>query len=144
MKYFITGTRRGLGKYLYDKYDTVDNLEDCDIFINNKHDGFTQVSLLKQALKLGKRVINIGSIASDSRAGRKHHIDYAVEKAALERANEYAFYQGYPTTIIKYGYLDTERVAHIEADKMSVEYAASIIDWVLKQPHRIKEIVIDV
>ena len=43
MKFFITGIRRGLGKALYDLCDTtVDSLEECDVFINCKHDGFEQ------------------------------------------------------------------------------------------------------
>ena len=54
MKYYITGTRRGLGKILSEKYDTVDNLQDCDVFINCKHDGFEQVKLLYQAAELNK------------------------------------------------------------------------------------------
>ena len=60
MKYFITGTRRGLGKALLDKYGTVNKLEDCDIFINCKHDGFSLAELLvNQAAELGKQIINI-------------------------------------------------------------------------------------
>ena len=31
-KYYITGTRRGLGKALSDAYHTVDTLEECDVF----------------------------------------------------------------------------------------------------------------
>ena len=51
MKYFITGTRRGLGKALSDKYGTVNTLEECDVFINCKHDGFSQVDLLYNTLQ---------------------------------------------------------------------------------------------
>ena len=46
MKFYITGTKRGLGKALKEKYDTVDTLNDCDVFINCKHNGFEQVELL--------------------------------------------------------------------------------------------------
>ena len=49
MKYYITGVRRGLGKALSEKYNTVDNLNDCDVFINCKHKGFEQVDLLYKA-----------------------------------------------------------------------------------------------
>jgi len=61
MNFFITGTRRGLGKALYSLYDTVNYLEDCDVFINCKHDGYKQVELLYKAAELNKRIINIGS-----------------------------------------------------------------------------------
>ncbi len=50
-KFYITGTRRGLGESLSKKYNTVDNLQDCDVFINCKHDGFQQVELLYEADK---------------------------------------------------------------------------------------------
>ena len=51
-QFYITGTRRGLGKYLENQYNTVSTLEQCDIFINCKHDGFEQVNLLYQAVEL--------------------------------------------------------------------------------------------
>ena len=62
MKYYITGTRRGLGEALKLKWtdQSVNTLEECDIFINCKHDGFGQVELLYKAAELGKKVINIG------------------------------------------------------------------------------------
>lgn len=65
MKFYITGIRRGLGKYLHDRLNVVETLEECDIFINCKHDGFSQVDNLYEAIGLGKRVINLGSYASD-------------------------------------------------------------------------------
>jgi len=139
-KFYITGTRRGLGKALYEKYDTVDNLNDCDIFINCKHDGFNQVELLYKAAELGKQIINIGSNSPDQ--DKRQPWPYAVEKAALDKANEQLFYQGINTTIIRFGYFDSPRVAHIESKKMPIEYCCGIIGWVLRQPHRVKEITI--
>ena len=49
MKFFITGTRRGLGKALVEKYGNCNSLEDCDVFINNKCDRFEQVFMLYYA-----------------------------------------------------------------------------------------------
>ena len=49
MKFYITGIRRGLGKYLHDRLNVVETLEECDVFINCKHDGFTQVDNLYKA-----------------------------------------------------------------------------------------------
>ena len=59
MKYYITGKRRGLGKALSEIYDTVETMEECDVFINCKHDGFKQVELLYQAAELNKRIITV-------------------------------------------------------------------------------------
>lgn len=142
MKFYITGTRRGLGLALKEKYATVDTLENCDIFINCKHDGFTQVDLLYKAAELNKKIINIGSAASDWTKGYKDNFKYGIEKKTLREVNDQLFWQGVDTCIINYGFFDSPRVAHVDANKMSVEYCVSIIDWILKQPHRIKEITV--
>ena len=62
MEYFINGTRRGLGKYCINLYpdSCVAHMEDCDVFINNKHDGYLQVHRLYQAAEFCKKIINIG------------------------------------------------------------------------------------
>jgi hypothetical protein len=140
MKFYITGTRRGLGQVLSILYNTVDTLEECDVFINCKHNGFEQVELLYKAAELNKRIINIGSNSPDQTKHRPHI--YAIEKSALDKANEQLFYQGVYTTIIRFGYFDSPRVEHIDKPKMSIEYCISIIDWILEQPHRVKEITV--
>mgnify|MGYP000730498063 CR=1 FL=1 len=139
-KYFITGTRRGLGETLLNYYGSTDTLEECDVFINCKHSGFEQIKLLYKAAALGKTIINIGSNSPDQ--SKKHPHIYQIEKFALDKANEQLFYQGVNTTIIRFGWFDSPRVAHIETKKMSVSYCASIIEWVLNQPHRIKDITV--
>jgi len=138
MKMYITGVRRGLGKALVDKFGNDESLETCDVFINCKHDGFEQVEMLYYAAKLNKRIINIGSHASDF----THLHKYAVEKKALREANHQLFMEGTNTTILNFGYIDTERSAHQDVKKMSVSYCIDIIEWVLEQPHRIKDITI--
>ena len=138
MKYFITGTRRGLGKSLVEKYGNCENLESCDIFINCKHDGFQQVELLYRAADLNKRIINIGSHASDYTC----HYRYAVEKKSLREANHHLFTEGKNTTCVNFGYIDTESQKDKDVPKMTIDYAVSIIDWILHQPHKIKEITV--
>ena len=141
MKFYINGTRRGLGKALKDKLGCVDTLEECDIFINCKHDEFKQVDLLYKASKLGKRVISIGSYASDwIYHPNKDTFKYAVEKKALRDANSQLFDNGYETCCINFGYIDTERSAHIEDKKMSIDQAIETINWVINNPLRVKEI----
>jgi hypothetical protein len=140
MKFFITGKRRGLGQVLSILYDTVDTLEECDVFINCKHNGFEQVDLLYKAAELNKRIINIGSNSPDETKRAPHK--YAIEKFALDKANEQLFYQGVNTTIIRFGYFDSPRVEHIDKPKMSISYCVSVIEWILEQPHKIKEITV--
>ena len=142
-KLYITGTRRGLGQALKEKYGIVETLQECDIFINCKHDGFEQVNLLYRATELNKKVINIGSYASDwIYHPRKDRFKYAVEKKALRDTNSQLFDNGCQTTCINFGYFDSPRVAHIDTEKMSIEYCVSVIHWLLEQPHRIKEITV--
>jgi hypothetical protein len=118
----------------------VSSLEECDVFINCKHDGFEQVKLLYEAAKLGKRIINIGSNSPDQ--SKYHPHMYQVEKAALDKANDQLFYQGIETTIVRFGYFDSPRVAEVKDKKMSIEYCCEVIEWVLEQPHRVKEITV--
>ena len=139
-KFYITGTKRGLGGKLKQKYTTVDTLQECDVFINCKHEGFLQVDLLYQAAQLNKRIINISSNSGDGI--KKTPWIYAVQKSALDKANEQLFYQGVDTTAIRFGYFDSPRVSHINESKMSIDYCVSIIDWILAQPHRVKEITV--
>ena len=139
-KIYITGTRRGLGEALKDLYGCTDTLEECDVFINCKHDGFKQVELLYEAAELGKRIINIGSNSPDQSKSKPHI--YQIEKSALDKANEQLFYQDIDTTIIRFGYFDSPRVQSVDAKKMSIDYCCSVINWVLDQPHRIKDITV--
>ena len=140
MKYYITGTRRGLGKALEEKYGNCNSLEECDVFINCKHNDFDQVTLLYQAARLKKRIINISSNSGDGNKKQPHI--YAVQKAALDKANEQLYYQGINTTSVRFGWFDTPRAEIFKGNKMSVEYCVEVIDWIIKQPHRVKDITI--
>lgn len=93
-----------------------------------------------EAAALNKKIINIGSNSPDG--NKKHPHRYAVEKAALDKANEQLFYQGIDTTIIRFGYFDTPRVAHIDAKKISLKEVEDIIMWVINSPHRIKDLTV--
>ena len=138
MKYYITGTRRGLGYALQKKYGNCNSLEECDIFVNCKHNGFEQIDLLYRAAELNKKIINIGSHASDY----SYDSRYAVEKKALREANNNLFSKGHDTTCINFGYIDTESQQDKKVPKMSVEYCLEVIDWIINQPQRVKELTI--
>ena len=144
MKYYITGTRRGLGEALKLKWtdQCVDTLEECDIFINCKHDGFSQVELLYKAAKLGKKIINIGSSGSDWTKGHKKFYKYGIEKKTLRDVNDQLFWEDIDTCIINFGYFDTPRTENYDGKKMSLQYCISIIEWVLQQEHKVKEITV--
>ena len=140
MKYYITGTRRGLGKALEEKYGNCESLEECDVFINCKHDGFNQVYMMYRAADLNKRIINISSNSGDGNKTFKHI--YAVQKNALDKANEQLYYQGIDTTSVRFGWIDSPSSANYDVKKMNLEYCLEVIDWILQQPHKVKEITI--
>lgn len=140
MTYYITGNRRGLGKALVGIYGNCGSLEQCDVFINCKHDGFDQVDLLYKAAAMNKRIINIGSNSPDQSKYEPHI--YQVQKAALDKANEQLFYQGVATTIVRFGYFDSPRVELVKDKKMSIEYCCEVIDWILQQPYKVKDITV--
>lgn len=141
-KFYITGTRRGLGKALVDKYGTVDNLQDCDVFINCKHNGFEQVEMLYKAAAMNKRIINIGSTASEWIKGHRKTYRYGIEKKALRDTNEQLYWEGVHTTILNLGFFDTEAVDYITTPKMPVDYVVGLIEWVLEQPYIVKELTV--
>lgn len=143
-KFFITGTRRGLGKALEEKYGNCKSIEECDIFINCKHDKFSQIDLLYKAAKLNKIVLNIGSYASDwIYHPSKEEYRYGVEKRALRDANSQLFDNGYKVTCVNLGYFDTERSKDIDAGKkMTLNYVIETLEWILSQPYRVKEITV--
>lgn len=149
MRYYITGTRRGLGEFLTNLPELnsgvntiVDNLDACDIFINCKHDGFSQVDLLYEAESKDKKVISIGSAASDWIHGHIDVYKYGVEKAALRNANDQLYYAGANVTCINFGYFDSERSADIDQPKMSLSQCWDTIKWVIDHPNRVKEITV--
>ena len=139
-KFYITGAETGLGKAIADKYGNVDHIEDCDIFINNRHDGFDQVRLLYKAVDLNKTVVNIGSVASDWIYGYDETFKYGIEKKLLRDVNSQLYWQGANTSIINFGWFDTYRSKDYTGEKMTVEYCVSVVEWILLQPYRVKEI----
>ena len=161
----ITGHTSGIGKAIFEMYpdsigfsrsngfDLKYNMEHivevckgCDVVINNAHDGFEQVNFLYELTKSLPSLIKIINISSNSSDGvkNKRHI-YAVEKAALDKASEQLFYLGYNVTNLKIGLTDTPRVNKPKWEnraKMEPEYVVSLIDWIIKQPHRVKEVCV--
>lgn len=145
MKYYIEyhpDKKPTLGSYWASKYECVNSIEECDVFINNYHDKYYQVDQLYKAAELGKKIINIGSASSDWTKGYSKGFRYGLEKKALRDANDALFWEGTNTTILNLGYIDTYRSNKVDKNKMGLQYVESVILWVLQQPHRIKEITI--
>jgi len=151
MKVAITGHTSGLGKALHEFYpgamvfsrsngfnikqpeSIALKAHDCDVFINNAHDGFCQVQLLYILYNLWKHHDKtIVCISSNSADGTKDHPNlYSTEKRALDHACEQL--NNIPGTkckivCIKPEYIDTPRVGYVQGvNKIETKELAQFI-----------------
>ena len=104
MKFGITGHTSGIGKSLFNYFDAtgfsrsngynvnfpeniINNLENCNIFINNAHGGFGQSKMMKAIFdkwkdEKDKHIINIGVTKVNVKTWELVHETYSVEKLA--------------------------------------------------------------
>ena len=158
MNFLITGHTSGIGKAIFEKFngvglskstgfnilndDITPYLKNCDVFINNAYDNsdpWAQTKLLYKSKHVPK-IICIGSNTTDQTKKKPH--PYQSAKLALENSCNQLFYLGYNITLIKLGYVNTPRVSKITDKKMEATYVANLIEWILQQPYRVKEISI--
>lgn len=160
MKVAITGHSSGIGKAVYDRvypcvigfsrsngYDITDAASrkrmiqesiTCDIFINNAHNGFSQIDMLVEVFtewkNLPKTIINIGSRAADNLLTEKnqHLLHYMSQKRALKSI--IPLLQGYNCKVEyrSFGYVNTPRILakypHFTPDKyITISEAVDII-----------------
>jgi len=164
MKVAITGHTRGIGRACFLKYlpkakgysrtngydinskearsRIVQDIEDCDVFINNAYSE-GQVDLLYDVFEAwkgkDKHIINLGS---DSSNGIKREpYKYAVDKAALDKACEQLSFLKDPckVSIVKFGYVGTDRILNtINPDKyIDVKDAVEYIDYVIQSKYHL-------
>ena len=157
MRVAITGHTRGLGAELVkcfeerghsvegfsrsnghdignrvDRISIVQQVSECDVFINNAYSGFAQVDLLNRVFatwnkKSYKYIFNIGS---DSSYHQKHrHHPYAIHKIALdEQSRQLQALGRWPLiTNVRPGTFESDMGNRIEGKKMSVQAAASVV-----------------
>lgn len=86
--YDVVGLSRTNGYNIQLQQKVLSRLEDCDVFINNAHAGFSQVDLLYKMYNLwgpDKHIVNIGSLLSTFPISpNKEDVLYRTEKVALE------------------------------------------------------------
>jgi len=108
---------------------------DCDVFINNAHDGFHQVDMLYIMTNLwkgtNKLIINMSSNSSDGIKSYSHR--YAVCKSALDKASEQlSRIKDHPRiTNLRPGYLNTPSVSDIIEPKIENKYFIDMINWII-------------
>lgn len=155
MKVAITGHTSGLGKEISSYYPVciglsrsngfdiansqriVNTVYDCDIFYNNAHCGFHQVSMFYDLARLWanddtKIIVNISSAAPERCQG--FMFPYATEKMALDYASKQVMEDPRykcNVVLVKPGFVDTPETQHIDKNKIPVDKAAaSIVKYV--------------
>lgn len=153
MKIAITGGTAGIGQALGDEYETrghevlrlsrrtghnirsipkiAEQIESCDVFVNNAQAGFAQTELLFEIARrwtnTNKNIIVISTIMTQSPASGLPGLDmdeYRVQKVALEEAVKQLCYRqlGIGITLVRPGNIATS------ADK-TVPPAADVNVW---------------
>jgi NAD(P)-dependent dehydrogenase (short-subunit alcohol dehydrogenase family) len=173
-KIYITGTTRGLGKWLKYRYEkqhflqevvglnrpehdlskTINNFikKDFSIYIINAHYEWSQTDLLYALFDANKnrdcQIVVIGSVSADG--DRKEVNKYAIQKKALDAAvTQLQLVQSKCLiTQIKLGRMDTDMVKHIKSNKMDPGDVArrifEIVEMNSRKDHYIKTVTIDV
>lgn len=169
MKIAITGHTKGIGKALYDHFQTnghevlgfsrsngfelprdymtvIAEAKECDVFVNNAYAGNAQALILTQICQFDwanqeKHIINIGSISSLTPI----HLQpmYAANKAGLKRVvGNFQSKQALPRiTNLNPGLVDTPGSAAIKGlHRMAVDDIVAIVDFCLKFPHTVLDI----
>ena len=148
---YITGTTKGLGKSLLEKYQSIGSnvfgmnrptydlskdisslvRKDFDIYILNAQYEWGQVDLLYSLFEKNRdrkcTIIAIGSVSADG--DRKEVNRYAIQKKALDAACCQLQLCSSTCTVtqIKLGRMNTDLVKHISAPKMDTDRLANFI-----------------
>ena len=169
-KYAVTGHTKRLGKALYDALPSctgfsrttgfditkkddrtrlIHKMSDCDVFINNAHEGFGQVELLNDVFKAwrgsDRLIINIGVDSVPYTNWQVVHQQYPVEKMALQAQSEMLHNEKNrkcKITNLCLGYIDTEFNKDYTGPKLSYDEIITTIKWIVQQPSEIKQLVL--
>jgi len=168
-KLAVTGHTKRIGKAIYDAfpnsiglskstgYDITDKnsrtrilhaVRECDVFINNAHDGFGQVELLNDLFTSWKDeeklIINIGVDTVPYTNWQVVHQQYPVEKVALHSQSELLQNQAHRcrVTTLGLGHVDTEFNKYYDGAKLSYTNIIDIIKWIIDQPFEVKQLMV--
>jgi hypothetical protein len=162
MKYAITGHTQGIGQAVYTNLNhakgfsrsngfdindplsrkkIINEIQDCDVFINNAHSNFSQTLMLLEVfhswMNTNKTIINVGSVIAENETNLKnyeHLLEYQIQKKSL-RTLHYDLVNLQTNLNLKYvyfGYVGTERILKkypnmTEDQYISVDEAVNLI-----------------
>lgn len=156
MRVAVTGHTNGIGKALYSRLDNavgfslstgyditspihrsqiLENIKDCDVFVNNAFDRYGQCEMLFDVWKLwkdtDKTIINIGSDVTQYTMSTKRleMLDYYNYKIALKNLHERL--QNLNTNVnmhyVSFGYVATEKTKSMNIpEKMTIPVDSAV------------------
>lgn len=168
MNIALTGHTRGFGKYILEKIseehtvkcfskstghditkkdiriDIVNQINDCDIFINCAQEGYAQIELLYDVFHVWaekpKLILNIGSNARDF-TNRDRPYDYSVQKLALNHASKQLGRSNICKVVtVDFGFLTRDEGSTI-GHESAFEYVQIALNSLYKN-HRLLEILV--
>ena len=131
--------------------EIIKKVQDCDVFINNAHDRFSQVNMLNELYQdwqysKGKLIINIGTDAVPQTAWQVVHRMYPVEKAAVHSAVEILQQdiegRRVKITNLALGHVETEFNKDYKGPKLTFKTVIDTINWIIDQEQEIKSLVL--
>ena len=132
-----------------DRLKIINEASDCDVFINNAHEGFGQVLMLTELFDAWrmeeKLIINIGVDSVPYTNWQVVHKQYPVEKMALHAQCEMLHNDNErkcKITNLALGYVDTEFNKDHVGPKLSYDEILNTVEWIVEQPAEIKQLIL--
>jgi hypothetical protein len=140
----VTCLSRKQGYDIKDIAHWFNRFDDHDIMINNAYQDWCQVEVLehvwnKWANDAARMIVNIGSTASDYRRTETEkdaqYWPYRLHKQSLQACFQKIVRLGTcDVKLINPGPIDTKMISHLDCAKMSPDWLAEKIIWIMQNP----------
>jgi len=140
----VTCVSRNTGYDVKDIASWFDQFSDHDIMINNAYQDWCQIKVLEHVWQIwsdhaAHMIVNIGSTASDyvrtETDKDAQYWPYRLHKQSLQACFQKIVRLGScDVKLINPGPIDTKMVSHLDCAKMSPDWLAEKIIWIMQQP----------
>lgn len=140
----VTCVSRSQGHDIKDIADWFGRFSDHDIMINNAYQDWCQIRVLEHVWqawsdRADRMIVNIGSTASDYARTETNkeaqYWPYRLHKQSLQACfQKIVTMSACDVKLINPGPIDTKMVGHLHCVKMSPDWLAEKIVWIMQQP----------
>ena len=140
----VTCVSRNTGHDIKDIAIWFDQFSDHDIMINNAYQDWGQIKVLEHVWHLwsddaARMIVNIGSTVSDYVRVETHkdaqYWPYRLHKQSLQACfQKIVSVSACDVKLLNPGPIDTNMLSHLDCVKMSPDWLAEKIIWVMQQP----------